>query len=39
MGTGTSFVEVKNGIPRHLGGIGIGGGTIMGLSKIMLNIR
>ena len=37
MGTGTSFVEVKDGIPRHLGGIGIGGGTIMGLSKIMLN--
>ena len=37
MGTGTSFVEVKDGIQRHLGGIGIGGGTIMGLSKIMLN--
>ena len=37
MGTGTSFVEVKNNIPRHLGGIGIGGGTITGLSKLMLN--
>lgn len=37
MGTGTSFVEVKKGVPRHLGGIGIGGGTIMGLSKLMLN--
>lgn len=37
MGTGTSFVEVKNGRPRHLGGIGIGGGTITGLSKLMLN--
>ncbi len=37
MGTGTSFVEVRNGIPRHLGGIGIGGGTITGLSKLMLN--
>lgn len=37
MGTGTSFVEVKQGVPRHLGGIGIGGGTIMGLSKLMLN--
>ena len=24
MGTGTSFVEVKNNVPRHLGGIGIG---------------
>lgn len=37
MGTGTSFVGVKNGVPTHLGGIGIGGGTIIGLSKLMLN--
>ena len=37
MGTGTSFVKVTNGIPKHMGGIGIGGGTIMGLSKLMLN--
>ncbi len=37
MGTGTSFVGVRDGIPRHLGGIGIGGGTIIGLSKLMLN--
>ena len=37
MGTGTSFVGVKNGIPAHLGGIGIDGGTIIGLSKMMLN--
>ena len=37
MGTGTSFVSVKDGIPAHLGGIGIGGGTIIGLSKLMLN--
>ena len=37
MGTGTSFVGVKDGIPAHLGGIGIGGGTIIGLSKLMLN--
>ncbi|MEE0796509.1 MAG: type II pantothenate kinase [Anaerovoracaceae bacterium] len=37
MGTGTSFVEVRDGKPRHLGGIGIGGGTITGLSKLMLN--
>lgn len=37
MGTGTSFVEVRNSVPRHLGGIGIGGGTITGLSKLMLN--
>ena len=37
MGTGTSFVEVRNNVPRHLGGIGIGGGTITGLSKLLLN--
>ena len=37
MGTGTSFVGMKNGVPSHLGGIGIGGGTIIGLSKLMLN--
>ncbi len=37
MGTGTSFVGVNNGVPVHLGGIGIGGGTIIGLSKLMLN--
>lgn len=37
MGTGTSFVRVQNRIPTHLGGIGIGGGTITGLSKLMLN--
>lgn len=37
MGTGTSFVEVKNNVPRHIGGIGIGGGTITGLAKLMLN--
>lgn len=37
MGTGTSFVGVKNNVPMHLGGIGIGGGTIIGLSKLMLN--
>lgn len=37
MGTGTSFVRVQNRIPTHLGGIGIGGGTITGLSKLMIN--
>lgn len=37
MGTGTSFVSVKDGVPTHLGGIGIGGGTIIGLSKLILN--
>lgn len=37
MGTGTSFVQCDcNGI-RHIGGIGIGGGTLQGLSRVMLN--
>jgi len=36
MGTGTSYVGVKKGISTHLGGIGIGGGTINGLSKYIL---
>lgn len=39
MGTGTSFVGVNNGVPTHLGGIGIGGGTMVGLSKYMLGTK
>lgn len=39
MGTGTSYVGVKDGIPTHLGGIGIGGGTINGLSKYILGLN
>ena len=37
MGTGTSFVGVKDKVPSHLGGIGTGGGTIIGLSKLILS--
>ena len=38
MGTGTSFVMCQGGNDiRHIGGIGIGGGTLQGLSRIMLN--
>ena len=37
MGTGTSFVACNGDEIRHIGGIGIGGGTLMGLSRIMLN--
>lgn len=40
MGTGTAFVKAeKNGKVKHLGGTGIGGGTLLGLSNRMLNIR
>ena len=37
MGTGTSFVMCEGDNMRHIGGIGIGGGTLQGLSRIMLN--
>lgn len=36
MGTGTSFIKVEADTIRHIGGIGIGGGTLQGLSRIML---
>ena len=37
MGTGTSFVMCRGDEFKHIGGIGIGGGTLQGLSRIMLN--
>lgn len=37
MGTGTSFVMCHGDNIRHIGGIGIGGGTLQGLSRILLN--
>lgn len=36
MGTGTTLVHVDNGEVHHLGGLGIGGGTLAGLAKTML---
>lgn len=36
MGTGTSFVKVEGDNICHIGGIGIGGGTILGLSRLLL---
>ncbi|ETD16899.1 MULTISPECIES: type II pantothenate kinase [Prevotellaceae] len=36
MGTGTSLVQCCGDDIRHIGGVGIGGGTLMGLSRIML---
>lgn len=39
MGTGTTFVmSDKDGV-RHIGGTGVGGGTLLGLSNTMLNVR
>ena len=37
MGTGSFFVKVTETEMKHLGGVGLGGGTICGLSSIMLN--
>lgn len=39
MGTGTSFVRVENETIRHVGGIGIGGGTLIGLSRLLLHTQ
>ena len=40
MGTGTAMVYAKaDGTMKYLGGTGVGGGTLMGLSKLMLNVE
>lgn len=37
MGTGTSFVQIDEKGIRHIGGIGLGGGSLVGLAKLTLN--
>ena len=37
MGTGTSIVKCDGNDINHIGGIGIGGGTLQGLSRLLLN--
>ncbi|MGN0384486.1 MAG: type II pantothenate kinase [Lachnospiraceae bacterium] len=37
MGTGSFFVKVTQEEMKHLGGVGLGGGTIIGLSSLLLN--
>ena len=39
MGTGTSFVKVEGPHIQHIGGIGIGGGTLLGLSRLLLKTQ
>lgn len=39
MGTGTSYVLAEGDRLTYLGGIAIGGGTILGLSKLLLNTQ
>lgn len=33
MGTGTAFVQAKGGTYKHIGGSGVGGGTLIGLGR------
>lgn len=37
MGTGTTFVSVNGDEIKHIGGLGMGGGTLQGLAHIILN--
>ena len=37
MGTGTAIVHATESDMRYLGGTGVGGGTLMGLSKLLLS--
>ncbi len=39
MGTGTALVHVKGDTMEYIGGTGVGGGTLFGLSHQMLGIR
>jgi type II pantothenate kinase len=39
MGTGTAIVHFADNQARHLGGTGVGGGTIKGLSSLLCNIE
>lgn len=38
IGTGTALVEAKTGSILHIGGTGVGGGTLAGLAKAMLHV-
>lgn len=39
MGTGTALVMADEADVKHIGGTGVGGGTLIGLSNRMLNVR
>jgi len=39
MGTGTAYIFADSNGERHIGGTGVGGGTLLGLSNKMLNVR
>lgn len=39
LGTGTAYVNATKHSVSHMGGTGVGGGTILGLSSKLLNVR
>ncbi len=39
LGTGTAFVNASRNSVSHMGGTGVGGGTVLGLSSKLLNVR
>ncbi len=39
MGTGTAYVKAHGKCVNHLGGTGVGGGTLTGLAKAILNVN
>ena len=39
MGTGTAFVSAENGNVRHMGGSGVGGGTLTGLASKLVGAQ
>lgn len=39
LGTGTAFVDARKDRVKHIIGSGIGGGTVLGLSNSLLNVR
>ncbi|MBO5220897.1 MAG: type II pantothenate kinase [Clostridia bacterium] len=39
LGTGTAYVNATKNSVSHMGGTGVGGGTILGLSSKLLNVR
>ncbi|MDR0599707.1 MAG: pantothenate kinase [Treponema sp.] len=38
IGTGTAIIDARNGGVSHLGGSGVGGGTILGLAKRLFSV-